>query len=277
MMRLTPERVARATSVALVVGAIVGLVGGVGGAAWILGARGLLLESVAQARSGAADLDVLVDGLLVTLESSATTLASVEAAVGDGSAELARIAGIGRELGRVVTRDVPAALDGVSGALPALEDSARVLDRTMRALSFLGVDYDADQPLDQSIAEIDTLLSDIPSTLRDQAGRFDETITGITALATDALAVSNQIGTVGTALDDLATTVQSVALTTGAMIEVLDRLESLVSGGAIALSLLALVGGLAFSASQMGLWWWFRMPAGRTPGASGWAPEDAAR
>ncbi len=274
MMRMTPERVARATSIALLVGAIVGLVGGIGGAAWVLGARGLLLESVEGARDGAADLDVLVDGLLVTLETSAETLASVASAVGDGSAELARIAGIGRDLGQVVTGDVPAALDGVRGALPALEDSARVLDRTMRALSFVGVDYDADQPLDQSIAEIDVLLADIPSTLREQAGKFDETISGITALAIDAQAVSGQVGTVGAGLRDLAQTVESVALTTGAMIEVLDRLESLVSTGAIALSLIALVGGLAFSASQLGLWWWFRMLA--TKSGAGWPGEASA-
>ncbi len=258
MIRLDSEQIARATGVALIAGAVVGLLGGVAGAAWILGARALLQDAIATTRTAAEDLDGLVSGLVVTLDTSSETLASVETAVGDGAVELARISSIGREVGGVVTGDVPAALDGVRGALPALEDSARVLDRTMRALRFLGVDYDADKPLDESIGEIDVLLGDIPTTLRDQASRFEETIEGVTNLSTEALAVSGQVGMVGEALDDLAGTVGELSITAADMLGVLDRLDGLVGGGGVALAGLVLVGGIAFSASQAGLWWWFR-------------------
>lgn len=258
MNRFGPEQIAKATGVALIVGAVVGLIGGIAGAAWILGARALLQEAVAASRGAAEDLDGLVSGLVATLDTSSETLASVEVAVGDGAVELARIASIGREVGAVVTGDVPAALDGVRGALPALEDSARVLDRTMRALRFVGVNYDADKPLDESIAEIDRLLGDIPSTLRAQADRLDETIDGVGNLSTEALAVSGQVGKVGGALDDLSATVREVAVTAENMLGVLDRLDGLIGGGGLAFALLVLLGGLAFSASQAGLWWWFR-------------------
>lgn len=77
-------------------------------------------------------------------------------------------------------------LESAVGSLPALVDTSRIIDRTMRALRLLGVDYDPEVPLDRSLSELETSLRPIPGQLRDQISLIESARLDLTSIADDA-------------------------------------------------------------------------------------------
>jgi hypothetical protein len=53
--------------------------------------------------------------------------------------------------------------------MPAAIQTASAIDATLRALSFLGVDYDPDEPFDESLIAVEAALADLPDQLGAQA------------------------------------------------------------------------------------------------------------
>lgn len=86
--------------------------------------------------------------------------------------------------------DIADSLDSAVESLPALVDTSRVIDRTMRALSFVGVDYDPAVPLDQSLAALQTSLSPIPGQIRDQAVLLEGVTNDLSGVADDGRRLS---------------------------------------------------------------------------------------
>lgn len=182
----------------------------------------------------------------LALDVAADALGEAKLVLADGAGEVAGMSGAAADLVEVVTVQVPAALDSVGRALPALEDSARVLDRTMRALSVVGVDYDAEVPLDQSIDRIRRDLAVIPGTLREQAGPMVETMSGLSATASDLLVLADQVAETETAVREAATEAMAVETT-------IRTLEEKVTGGGAGLRWAALLMALVFVATGWGL------------------------
>lgn len=104
--------------------------------------------------------------------STARTLNSANEALG----EVAGLAG----------GDIAEGLDAAVTTVPALIDTASVIDTTMRALSFVGVDYDPDVPLDDSLSDLETILTPIPDQIRDQAVLLEDIQDDLTDIGTDA-------------------------------------------------------------------------------------------
>ncbi|MEX0757606.1 MAG: hypothetical protein WD204_06620, partial [Acidimicrobiia bacterium] len=73
-------------------------------------------------------IDEVFDGVAGSLREVQSTLA-------DTSLTLTAASVITRSLGDVVTEEVPASVDAVRASLPALIDTASVIDTTMRGLS----------------------------------------------------------------------------------------------------------------------------------------------
>jgi hypothetical protein len=267
-MTAPPSSVQRLISAGLAVGAVTGLLVAVGSPLVLVTTGNIAQDSISLVATSLDQLDVAADRVDLAISTSSRTLAGVEAAVGDSSSELAEMARTGEELGQVLTEEVPAALEAVRAALPGLEDSARVLDRTMRALRLFGVDYDAEVPLDEAVAGIDAALAAVPETLRLQAERFAGTVSAMDSLANQTEGVARQVGEVGQAMDGLADSVDAArqsAQDARLLLERLNRLVGAVTGGG---SILGALTGLGLMISQGGLWWWLRQ-AWAPPGRSG--------
>jgi len=258
----------RLITAGLAVGAVTGLVIGVGSPLILVATGSIAQESLSLVASSLDQLDTAADRVELAISTSSETLAGVEEAVGDSSIELEAMAQTGEELGRVLTEEVPAALEAVRAALPGLEDSARVLDRTMRALSLVGVDYDAEVPLDQAVAGIDASLATIPETLRSQSERFKGTVVAMDALAIQTGDVARQVGEVGLAMSGLSDTVDAARESSREARNLIDRLNRLVGVITIGGSILGALTGLGLMISQGGMWWWVR-EAWAAPSRSG--------
>ncbi|HUP14605.1 MAG TPA: hypothetical protein VM848_00905 [Acidimicrobiia bacterium] len=110
-------------------------------------------------------LDV-ADEALGTLISSLHTAA---VAAGHASASSQTVGAAVSETVIIVGEDLPASIDAIRDAMPALIEASNVIDNTLSALAFIGVPYNPEVPLDEAFAELDLQLAPLPGSLRDNA------------------------------------------------------------------------------------------------------------
>jgi hypothetical protein len=113
---------------------------------------------------------------LTSIEGATRSTASTVESVNEILGETAALAG----------GEIADSLDSAVGSLPGVISTARVVDRTMRTLSLLGVDYDPDQPLDESLAELEASLRPVPDQIRDQAELLEDARSDIDLIVSDA-------------------------------------------------------------------------------------------
>jgi hypothetical protein len=123
----------------------------------------------------------------------ADSLRSVQRTVTDGAITLTQIAKVTDDLGELLGAEVPASLEAVRSTMPGLISTAGVVDGTMRALSFVGVDYDPDLPLDESLTRLDRELAAIPEQLRNQGPVLEEVARGLSEFGGDTLLIGDDL------------------------------------------------------------------------------------
>lgn len=93
---------------------------------------------------------------------AADSLGSAADAVGTASGQLVGVAGF-------LDGDLQASLEALLTTMPAAIQTAGVIDNTLSALSFLGVDYDPEEPFDASLMAAQDALAGVPAQLGIQA------------------------------------------------------------------------------------------------------------
>ncbi len=69
--------------------------------------------------------------------------------------------------------ELPASIESVQSSLLAAEEGARAMDRVLRGLRLLGLDYDPEQALDESLAVTAGSLDSLPDSLRTTSESLD--------------------------------------------------------------------------------------------------------
>jgi hypothetical protein len=150
-------------------------------------ALGVTEELLLTVGETATALDLSLAGIDEGLETAQTS-------VSDAAVTLTQVGRVTDDLGAVATDAIPASLDQLRDGMPQLIATAGVIDGAMRALRFVGVDYDPDAPLDDALRELESELADLPLELRDQAEAVAEVSEGISDFGGDALAIAGDIG-----------------------------------------------------------------------------------
>ena len=147
--------------------------------------------------------------------------------------------------------EVADSLDTAVESLPGLIATAQVVDRTMRALSLLGVDYDPEQPLDESLSELETSLRPVPEQIRDQARLLLQARSDIGVISTDAgdladvlLETQTQLTEAQQVLADASTNAAEAADGVTAITEDLDT-YTLMARALVVVAALAMAAGSA--------------------------------
>lgn len=185
-----PRWLARLWLFAGALGVVLGLAGGVIGA--------VLLGSLGQASADSLRLtgDVLdtVDATAVavdgTIDELAAALRTSQQATTDAAVTFTQVSAATGDVADLLAEDLPESLEAIEAALPPVVAGVRAVDRTLRALSLLGVDYDPEVPLDQAVAELEARLAELPTDLRTQATVVDEVAGGLSELGGDALTLA---------------------------------------------------------------------------------------
>ena len=229
------------------VGALVGVVAG-----WIfVGAMGsAVTDTVTISRrvlTTVGDTTTVIDGVFGDV---AASLRDVQITLADTSLTLTRASVITRNLGGVVAEDVPESVDAIRATIPALIDTARVIDTTMRGLSFFGVDYDPEVPLDESLRVIETQLGEIPTLLRAQQDTLSEVAGDLGVFSSSTLEISDDLAAIRVRLADASTVLDGYGTIVADSAGLLDELESRVAGGVGLIRALLVFVGLGAAATQ---------------------------
>lgn len=157
-------------------------------------------------------LDLIAATLETTSETTTTAINTLSVAEeGMVEAELAleaagsgldRLSEVMTEMAFVLAGEVPATLEAVADSFPAMIDTARVIDATMNALSFLGVNYSPEVPLDVSLSAVEDQIVPLAASLRAQAVPLAES-------AVEINEVGDSVETVGARVAEITSQLSS--------------------------------------------------------------------
>lgn len=217
------------------------LIGGVIGAAAGIGAAILtwsILGSAATTSSRSVELadDLLesVSGTIVSVEDALLAvvdgLRTTQQSTADAAITLTQLSALTSNLGDLVSEDVPGGLDSVRASLAPIEATAGVLDGTLRALSFFGVDYDPDTPLDDAIDDLNRRLAEIPADLRRQGPLIESAADSLSDFGSDTLVIADDLSDLRRELRTTAATVAGYQTTIAEAKQLLEEVESELTG-----------------------------------------------
>lgn len=161
---------------------VVGIVG------WVLAGLGVktVTETIEPIDAIVTNVAEMVAASQVMVARTVEAVESIETTTRSAARTLESVAAVVAETGDLVETDLADGLENAVDSLPALIDTASVVDNTMRALSIIGVDYDPEVPLDESLGALEDSLQPIPDQLRAQAASLDDVETGLGQISTDA-------------------------------------------------------------------------------------------
>lgn len=185
-IRTDRQRFGRILVIAGSIGVLGALVAGVAG--WILAGRATrtVTETLEPISGIVVNLSETVDASLVMVDRTTTAIESIESATRSTGRTLDSVSQVIGDTAAIVEGSVAESLDSAVDTLPALVDTGRVIDGTMRTLSLVGVDYDPEVPLDESIAQLERSLRPLPEQLRDQVTLLTEVQDDVEQIALDA-------------------------------------------------------------------------------------------
>ncbi len=168
-----------------IVGVVAAVVIGVAG--WILATRAnsRLTETVQPLNDLVVNVSESVEATQVIVARTVEAVEGIESATRSAGRTLGSVSDLIDSTSEVIGGDLADSLESAVGTLPALVDTGRIIDRTMRTLSLVGVDYDPDVPLDESLASLEESLRPIPSQLRAQVEALEAVRTDIDVVARD--------------------------------------------------------------------------------------------
>ena len=205
-----------------VAGLVAAVVVGVGG--WLLAARVTRsLEATISPIAGTVlDVAESIEATEVMVVRTIEAIESIETTTRSTGRALASMSDILGETGDLAGGGIADSIESAVEAMPSLVATGRVVERTMSALSFLGVDYDPDIPLDRALADLERSLAPIPGQIRDQVAlmetveeevaRIGEDAGGLAAVLLQARIDLMEVErVVGSAADNADATADSVA------------------------------------------------------------------
>jgi ABC-type transporter Mla subunit MlaD len=128
-------------------------------------------------------------------------LETTGAVLRDSSSSLSRLEAGMSDTAEILVGDLPDTLSAVAQALPGLIASTSQLEPALSSLSFLGVEYAPDVPLNQSLTQLQESLDPLPEELR-ASGELIATLSGDTAMLSGQ--ASELAGSLEGIADDLA-------------------------------------------------------------------------
>lgn len=219
------ERVGRALMRLGIVGLIAALVTGVTG--WILAGRAI--ESVASTIEPIGRIVVDVSDSIaasqVLFDQTADAIESIESATRSAVRTTESVGDIIIETAELAGGDIADGIDSAIDTLPALISTSRVIDRTMRALSLVGVDYDPESPLDQALTDLETSLAPIPGQIRAQSELLREVEGDLAGIAEDGRRLSAVLLETRLEMEDARRVLTSASANARAAVERIEEIE----------------------------------------------------
>jgi hypothetical protein len=189
-------------------------------------------------------VDEVAVGTSGSLDSTADSVSSASTTLGGAVVTLEGVADF-------MDEELPETLESSQSSMPAAIQTANAVDGTLRALSFVGVDYDPERPFGESLSNVNTALSTLPEELRAQSEALRLLIPSANQLASDTDDLSASLDDVREALAGFTSlteiyqaTVEEAEMTITATSDSIDASIWLIRGLILAAGVLGVLVGL---------------------------------
>ncbi|NND04527.1 MAG: hypothetical protein HKN91_17260 [Acidimicrobiia bacterium] len=213
------------------------------------------LELTAEAVSTVdATINVAADSIS-TATQGLTTLSS---AVANSESSLLDAGELLSNAGSTLSEDVPASIDAIRETMPALIQSAGLLDTALSTLSVFGVDFAPPTPPADSLRRVESGLAGIADRLRQSSDDMTELGDGLQSLGTGVGSLAVQLDDLERSLQEAEALLDGYSTTTSRTAALVEQtsadLESQRSEGRLIVLLLGLVIALG-QAVPLGIAW----------------------
>lgn len=175
-------------------------------------------------------VEAVVETVDLISESTAQIQEGIDAAA-SGVQEVSATAVVGaasiEDVATFLETDLRDNITAIREAMPAAIQAAGAIDGTLRALSFIGVDYGPEESFDDSLRAVDTALASLPDDLETQAesmrdlvpvaanlaGEADRLAIALTQLAADLEGIEDVANSYDTTLTEAIATIESAETT----------------------------------------------------------------
>lgn len=138
-----------------------------------------------------ADVTASIEASQVVVSRTGEAIESIETATRSTVRTMVSFSEVIDQTADLAGGEIADSLESAVGSLPGLISTAGVIDTTMRALSFIGVDYDVEAPLDETLSELQNSLSPIPDQIREQVALLETVKEDVDTVAEDARRLSS--------------------------------------------------------------------------------------
>lgn len=145
--------------------------------------------------------------------STSASLDSTAASVSSASSTLDGAVTAIEDVAEFLDQELPVTLDSIQMSMPAAIQAANAVDGTLRALSFVGVDYDPEEPFGESLARVNTALSSLPDEIRTQSETLRLLIPSAEQLSADTDSLSTSLDNVKEALSGFTSLTETYEIT----------------------------------------------------------------
>ena len=135
----------------------------------------------------------VIDESLIVFEQ---TLVGVDGVFEQTQASLDEVSSVVLSTAMLLSEEIPDQVAAIQAALDGLIDTANIVDGILGALSFVGVDYNPEVPLDEALADVSAELGELGATLSDNAD-------DLFSLTVSLNRLNEEIGSTGDALAGL--------------------------------------------------------------------------
>ncbi|NLG70546.1 MAG: hypothetical protein GX495_00700 [Chloroflexi bacterium] len=151
-------------------------------------------------------LDITAQGLIVADQSLNESIASLEGlkiTVDDTASTIRETTPLVETLADLMGEDVPTALESVKTSLDAAQESARIIDGMLSALSFLpGVNYDPPVPLNEALADVSDSIAELPESFAAMEESLDNASSRAGEVERDIRRIADDIDEISRNLED---------------------------------------------------------------------------
>jgi flagellin-like hook-associated protein FlgL len=197
----------RVSGIALIIAGIGGLLFSLTGIGLVWYFRPKVTDDITTSLRTTQDvLVVTADGLdlaEVSLNNTISSLVALEQTVGATAVTLDTTTPMLNTLVDLTRQDLPRTLDAAQRSLDSAQESARIIDRFLSALSFLpGVNYNPEVPLNEALQEVANSLNDLPASLDIIETSLGSTSTNLEVMQSDIQLMATDISAIRTSLVD---------------------------------------------------------------------------
>lgn len=202
-------------------------------------ALGAVEETLGVIESVAVEVD---DGIAAAADS----IGAASEAVADASGRLG-------DLAAFLDGDLQTSIEALLGTMPAAIQTAGVIDNTLSALSFLGIDYATEEPFDVSLMAVEEALAGLPAQLGEQADAIRDLVPISQQFAEDAAATAVALDALRVELESSQLLIDSYRATLDQAQGVIESTESSLTASTWLLRLIIVLMAVTGSALAVGL------------------------